>query len=181
MLIPPQNESSEMPFKNPQAAVRIMQILILSLMLGMLIFAGIAVLVNSQPRPEQKVLNSPIVFTVLGVIAAVINIVLRIFVPGLVSTAVLKNIAKKRGPGNITKLDIYPAYLNGLLVGAALLEGAAFFNIVAVLITREYWTLGVAGVLFALMAAAFPTFDRVDYWAEEQLRDLQRDPPVINQ
>lgn len=181
MFIPPQNKSSEMRFNNPQAAVRIMQILILSLMLGILIFAGIAVFVNSQARPQQKVLTSPLVFTVLGIIAAVINIVLRLFVPGLVSTAVLGNIAKKRGQDNITKLDVYPAYLSGLLVGAALLEGAAFFNIVAVLITREYWTLGVAGVLLALMAAAFPTLDRVDYWAEEQLRDLQRDPPVISQ
>lgn len=68
-------------------------------------------------------------------------------------------------------------YQTRLIVGLAVLEGAALFNLIAYLIEGRWWSLAVAAVLVAFMLAAFPTRARLRRWVEdrEQLRTFGPD------
>lgn len=175
----PQNRASNIQFKSPQSAVRIMQLVVLALMLGVMVFTGLVVFLNSLPLAGPK-RGIPVALPYFGIIGAIVNIVLRLVVPGFVTASIIKAAAQQNAERDITKLELYPAYFVGLIVGAALLEGAAFFNIVIALMTSQSWSFVVVGVLLVMMAATFPTMERVDNWAEEELRQLRLDPPKLN-
>jgi hypothetical protein len=74
------------------------------------------------------------------------------------------------------------AYLNQLIVGAAMHEGVAFFAGVAYLVEKNPIALAVALVLIAGLIARFPTASRVERWIEQQQEKLREDqlqaPPV---
>jgi hypothetical protein len=67
------------------------------------------------------------------------------------------------------------AYLNQLIVGAAMNEGAAFFTVIAYLIEKNPIALAVALVLIAGLIARFPTAGRVERWIEQQQEKLRED------
>ena len=66
-------------------------------------------------------------------------------------------------------------YQTQLIVGAALLEGAAFFAGIAFMLERDPIAAGMALVLLAVLAARFPTRDRIEAWLEQQLGLLQEE------
>ena len=66
-------------------------------------------------------------------------------------------------------------YLNQLIIGAAINEGAAFFAGVAYLLERNPIALAVALVLIAGVIARFPTANRVERWIEQQQEKLRED------
>jgi len=55
----------------------------------------------------------------------------------------------------------------------AMLEGAAFFNLVVYIVTALAWPLVIAGILVMLMALSFPTPGGVDSWIERRFEELQ--------
>ena len=59
------------------------------------------------------------------------------------------------------------------IIESALVEGAAFFNLIAFLTVGEWWSLGIAGVLLAVLLVPFPTYDRVENWVRYQLELLE--------
>ncbi len=67
------------------------------------------------------------------------------------------------------------AYLNQLIVGAAMNEGAAFFAGVAYLIEKNPIALAIGLVLIAGVIARFPTASRVERWIEQQQEKLRED------
>jgi hypothetical protein len=67
------------------------------------------------------------------------------------------------------------AYLQQLIVGAALNEGAAFFAAIVYLIGKNSIALGLALVLIAGLVARFPTEGRVERWIERQQEKLVED------
>jgi hypothetical protein len=71
--------------------------------------------------------------------------------------------------------DMDLAFLNQLIVGAAMLEGAAFFAGVAYLVERNPIALAVALVLLAALVARFPTANRVERWTERQREKLREE------
>ncbi len=66
-------------------------------------------------------------------------------------------------------------YLNQLIIGAAINEGAAFFAGVAYLVEKNPIALAVALVLIAGVIARFPTANRVERWIEQQQEKLRED------
>lgn len=160
---------------DPRQLVRTMQIICGALMMGVLSFLGVAAFIRFgkgvQPAPAF-----PIVAYIAAGMAALM-IIVRFVVPLLVTKTAIRQITTIRPLNDIRKLDLYGVYQTQMIVGCALLEGAAFFNLVAFIIHGELWTLGIVAVLLAIMAANFPTLERVDGWADDQLRQLQLNPP----
>jgi hypothetical protein len=72
-------------------------------------------------------------------------------------------------------VDMDLAYLNQLIVGAAMLEGAAFFGGVAYLVERNPIALAVALVLLAALVARFPTANLAERWTERQREKLREE------
>ncbi|HVX60236.1 MAG TPA: hypothetical protein VHC19_06540, partial [Pirellulales bacterium] len=60
-------------------------------------------------------------------------------------------------------------------IAVAILEGAAFFLVVAYQLERNPLALAVAIPLIIVIAAHFPTPARVAEWVERQLRRLDED------
>jgi hypothetical protein len=60
-----------------------------------------------------------------------------------------------------------------LIVTLALLEGAAFFNLISVMIEHHVISLIAAIALLGLMAVRFPSRTKVSWWVQDRLRDLQ--------
>jgi len=146
---------SHPPSSSPEQTVRAAQIITIALVMGVVTFAVIAVLFVGalQPPPDGRLISG------LGAGFAVIAFVMHLVVPAMIARPQAQFTDEKQ---------LYGAYLGKTIIGPALLEGAAFFNIVALIIEHNWWSLAIAGGLVFWMLAMFPTRTRVDHWVETQ-------------
>jgi hypothetical protein len=103
--------------------------------------------------------------TTLSLIAAVFAMAMlaaHVVVPSLVARPAKPQRAEDDGAG------LCGIYQTRMIIGLALLEGAAFFNLVACLVEHNWWSLVIAGCLVVWMLALFPTRTRVEQWIENQ-------------
>ena len=124
-----------------------------------------------QPREESLLLPG-----IAAGFAAILFVVRMVVLP-LIVRENLQQAATRKPIEELDKIDLYGVYQTRMIVGCAMLEDAALFNIIAFFMAGQLWTLGIVGLLLALMALMFPTIDKVDSWADEQLRQLRLDPP----
>jgi hypothetical protein len=166
--------------------VRTMQIIVLGLMLGVAIFAGIGcVLVfgeqnqagpqnGNQPAGDDEVAAPhPVIVAYIGAALAGIMVAARFIVPPIIGRALISEVARGRKFESLSKESFFPVYQTKLIVASAMLEGVALFNIVAFIAIRQTWSLGIVVGLFLLLGAGFPTLERLEAWSEDQLRELQ--------
>lgn len=122
---------------------------------GVIAFVLIAVIVVgalSEP-PSGNIIS------LVGVVLTASQLGLALFVPDLVAGR--SNQQQSQMPDEVQP---YGVFMTRHLIRLALLEGAAFFNIVATFIEHNWWSLGIAGVLVGWMLTNFPTRNRVERW-----------------
>lgn len=147
------------PVSSPEQSVRVMQIIAGALVMGAISFAAVAVFVRlAVQNPDEGWTVSS-----LGAFGAAMMLSAQLVVPNAIS----RSIAPKQ-ESVASNSSFCTAYLSGLMVGLALLEGAAFFNLVAYIIEGNWWSLAITGVLVFAMLAKFPTSTRVQHWIETQ-------------
>lgn len=147
----------------PDARIRVMQIIAGALIAGVVVF-GIVV-VFALGALNQPPVEGTIKYMALGFI------VLELVPFALVPTFVTGDSITRAQPGNRLLEGeglAYGPYQARMIIRFALLEGAAFFNLVAVIIEHHWWNLAAAGALAFLMLLMFPTRTRVDQWIETQ-------------
>lgn len=134
-----------------------------TLIFGVFAFGAVAIALRLEDAPEQKSLLS----IIAAAFAAGTVIVRQVVLGVLVGQAVPKDSQ----PTTATSFQLYQTRL---IVGLALLEGAAFFNEVAYLIEGHWWSFLVVAALLTWMLASFPTHGRLRQWIEdrEQLKSL---------
>jgi hypothetical protein len=154
--------------------LRTMRIILLALVLGVVIFFVIAVVMRgqgAQPAPPTPLL------TYLGLGLAGVQIVLSALIPGLIVTGGRRQLARTpqsaAAPDDLRKL--LGLYQTRLIVGSALLEGAAFFLLVAYLVEGDLAALGGVVVLVALLLVRFPTRPGLESWLAEQQERLSQE------
>jgi len=157
------------------------QIIALALLSGALTFLAIALLVPlgiAWPQDQEPVLT----WISLGVGAVLL--VLALVVPDVIGRRQRRllrsapaQIAGRHGPIILPPpgpaRDAYAgaaSFLVRLLVRLALLEGGTFLALIVHLLERQWPSLVLAVLLMGLMAANFPTRDRLERWLN------QRDP-----
>ncbi len=168
-----------------QPTVRTCQIMIGSMIMGVLSFLAIILFVITDALGNSAL---PVI-TYLAVAVGFVNLALSFVIPKLNADRARRRIALE-GPTPITKggpseaKQAYPAsdtaklaqnYQTQLIIGAALLEGGAFFAAIAYMLARNPLALATAIVLLATLAALFPTSDRVNAWLDRQLELLQEE------
>jgi hypothetical protein len=136
------------------------QIIAAALIVGPLIFAGIAYGATIGQPPGDALLG----YIAVGFSA--MALVMSLVIPGVVISQKLRTLGGQ-GSG-IPTAAFFAAYQTQVIVRSALLEGAAFFCCIAYMSTRLWWTLGTALVLLAVMAVFFPTRSRFDDWVRQQ-------------
>jgi hypothetical protein len=157
---------------NFEGSVRGMQIIAVALMSGVLFFLGI-VLMSTQG--DVLSFKQPEIITIIAAGFGLLMIVNHFVIPGIIASTQLKQLISNdfTGSEEATRIDkLVGVYRIQFIIGLALLEGAAFFNLIALMIGNSGFSLCTAGVLFALMLMRFPTRDKVSFWVQDKLREL---------
>ena len=148
----------------PESVGRISQIIAGALIMGVLTFACVAFFV-AKGEPAQ----SPML-ALVGAGMAAMAVVVRFIVPTIIvngAKARLKEVADAD-----LMIQLAGIYQTKMIVGMAVLEGAAFFNLVAYISEKQFWSYGVVAFLVGVMAISFPSQGQFESWAEEMKRDL---------
>ena len=123
---------------------------------GVVAFATVAIVLRlGEPAEAARLLS------LIGAIGGFVLVLVRQLIVGL-----LGGRAASLKPGQ--PYGAFAPYVSRMIVGLAILEGAAFFNLVCYLIEGHWWSLAVVGVLLVLMLAAFPTRTRLRYWLADR-------------
>ncbi len=187
-----------LPENDPEAiepVVRTLQIIVASLVMGVVTFLVIVVgfvprFIGPQGGPAGGI--PPVGFggmqliTMAALFMGLSALVMSYVLPGVLVTSGRRQIARERkipeagkklsptvqasDPGRLLSL-----FQNQLIVGAALAEGGAFFAVIAYMLERHPAALVMAAVLLAVLMSRFPTRDRVAAWLDRQLVLLQEE------
>jgi hypothetical protein len=168
---------SEPQSENLGPHVRTLQIIVASLVMGVILFGGYVVLfAPAQAKPGA---NGQIL-TLLSMVVGASGLVLSPLIAGIMARAQIRGIAsgtwQPSQPGrpapdtDAGRLAI--VYSTKTIVGAALCEGPCLLALVAYLVERQWPALLAAGVLVAALLWHLPTYDRVSNWIEDGLRQV---------
>lgn len=164
--------------------VRVMQIIIMALAMGIVSFAVIVGVVF-KPQPQ----NQPPMMAYIAVAFTMVVLGVRTVVPGIFAASQRKQLISENGnsgsrahyglPTNATDGDkLLFAFQTKTIIEGALLEGPAFFLLISYMTTGQWWVLGIVFALLAVMGLQFPTRDRAEEWVNRQLEllELERRP-----
>ncbi|HET6326049.1 MAG TPA: hypothetical protein VFG04_15335 [Planctomycetaceae bacterium] len=140
------------------------QIIAAALIVGPLVFAGIAFVSNLGQAPGDETLG----YIAVGFSA--LALIMSLVIPKIATNQKLRTLGVQGS--EVTTTALFAAFQTQVIIRSALLEGAAFFCCVAYMATHVWWTLGTALALLAVMAVFFPTRGRFDDWVREQ-RELR--------
>lgn len=154
--------------ENAQQLLRMGRIIVSALAFGPLAFAGVVVVLAGKEL-GQPLGTVPLVSYMAAGIGA-LNLVLSQIIP-LVGTAQFRK--KLAGQGTVTPDDLLPGYQVQTIIGSALLEGAALFNLVACLVEKQTWSLGFAAVLVFGILLRIPSATKMEAWVKNQLELLE--------
>jgi hypothetical protein len=159
--------------------LRVMQIIAGSLLTGVAVFLAVVlftVLVQNNGQgmlPPRRLPIQSLVAVAMSAVCAPLAFVL----PRMQTHSALRRITTgtwQVPPGANPKAfatggaKLMAVRLATMVVGLALLEGAAFMGCIAYLLEAQALALGVIGVAAALMLCKFPTENRVRAWLERQ-------------
>jgi len=165
---------------------RVAQIVVAGLILGCLTFGVIAVFqagqFGGQPGPIPKLL------TYLAIGFAVAALLTRAVVGSVIAATGRRRIAEgtwspssQAGPVNKELIEqtgdagkLAAVFMTRTIVLGALLEGPAFFLLIAHLIEATPESLIGAAVLVLLLVLSFPTHGRMVSWIEGQLHEIEQ-------
>lgn len=155
---------------NPNQIVFVMQIITVSMVMGIVVFLGILLIITQGQQPKQP----NITYMALGAgIAAIIgHIAFRLPIDS-------RRLEEFQNDGGFDPhseevfTELAPRYQAEHIIKNALLEGAAFFNGVAYLVETIWWSLAMMGLLILLILIRFPTQTRIRNWIERKTLALQ--------
>ena len=152
--------------------VRGMQIIAFALMMGVLIFMGITLVIT------QAQFNGPVeIMTMIGLGFAGLMAVNHVVIPKIIVATQLNQFRATTSSETASDQKVkrlIGIYRTGLILAMAMLEGAAFFNLIALMLDRSPASLAVVAVLIFMMAFQFPMTTRVTWWIHNELRELNQ-------
>jgi hypothetical protein len=158
---------------NFEQQLRVMQIIAGALMMGVITFLGVVLVITKGNVLGQ---GNPGIVTMIAAGFAGLMIVNHLVIPSIITKARLNQIKSQDSDGQNSELklaSLLSIYRMQLIITLAFLEGAAFFNLVSVMIENHVISLIAAIVLLGLMAVRFPTRTKVSWWVQDRLRELQ--------
>ncbi len=149
---------------SPESVGRTAMIITGALIQGVVIFASVAYFIG-KGEPVQ-----PPMISFIGAGTALMMVVMRFVLP----TVIVNGAKAKLKEASDTDLmsQLASLYVTKTVVGMALLEAGAFFNLVAYVADKQLWSYGVVAFLLGVMAISFPSQGQFESWAEEMKRDL---------
>jgi hypothetical protein len=147
----------------------ISRVIVLALASGVVTFGAIALIIGGldTQAPLQ-------VLTVMSAIFGGGALVMGFVLPTLFVTAQVRQIASEPGEGSRSgdAKRLAMAFHTKTILSCALLEGAAFLALIAVMIEHHLAGLVVAAVLLTAILSHFPSPPGVTEWIDERLRQV---------
>lgn len=151
--------------KKVLAALQVQRIIVFALSMGVLMFGFVVLLQKSLPPVGVQLAPWPL--SPIAIFVAVSAIGMSFIVPQLLRQA--KERAAEASSTKFSPWQIAQQMQVEKIVGCALLEGAAFLNLVAVMMQPSMVNLGVAAFLWLLIVSRVP-FSADQFLAEIQAR-----------
>lgn len=162
-------DSSSRNEPNPQN-LRQLQIIVGALVTGCVVFLAITQVVDHQGEALDK--GQTPIQTYIAIVYAVMSLAARVVAPGVMVSAGRKRIVGA-GDEDLDESRVRESLMQLLLtktiVGAAIIEGATFFMLIAHMIEGMPLTLVLAVALIVVLAFHMPTRSGVTHWIEDQL------------
>ncbi len=170
----------------PQALhpLQILQLITGALIVGLLVFAGVAVFLGQEGGPvEEQPAESTLTYVLL--LLALADLAVWTVLPARVAQGQVSRIAAgawrppaamvpgARPPGTDAEklLSVFQAKT---ILANGLLEALGFFAGVVYMIEGRTLALGVLALVVGLMVVSFPTSERAKHWVEPHLAQLRR-------
>lgn len=168
-------------------AIMTLRIIVMALTTGVVAFAITAIVIRRQ-QAAAPANDADGLLTTLGIAAVPVAFLLSRFLPGIFVAKARgqiasgqfgfpseSNLAQTGGPqSSLVQLGddgkLFTVYQTNTIISAALLDGAAFLNIVAFLLGGSLIALGLGLLLALAIVAMFPRVSRVVEWIEAQRR-----------
>jgi hypothetical protein len=161
--------------------VRTLQIIVMALAAGVFTFGLVMVL---RPDGGLKPLDPQAIVSIVMAAVSLLLIPSRLIVPAMVLRSGRQRIARGSEPvvtrrsAETHMPDSEQAKLLMLLhtttiIGAALLEAAAFANLTGFMLEGQVYSLVLAALMLLGILLAIPTRNRVDAWLDVQSRRVQ--------
>jgi hypothetical protein len=158
-------------------AIRPMQIIVTAMGSGAIMFLVVAIVVAKPAAAQPLIAYMAVAFAVAAFAAWLV-------VPGVIANKACQAIAAGHTPSAAVQANVSHdadvvtqlagVFQTRLIIASALLEGAAFFNLVAYLLEGQYLSLGIASVLILLILSQFPTRGRLSVWVSHQMENIEQ-------
>jgi hypothetical protein len=164
--------------------LRVTRIIISALVIGVVV-CGVVFVAMRQQQNQPAAADPFITYIALGF--AAFQVMLQAVVPGLMTTGLRRQIAAGKWPPANPGRPVPPddlgklcgLFQTRLIVGAALVEGAAFFLLIAYFLEGSELALAGAGVMLALLLVRFPTRPGLESWLSDQHELLRQDRMAV--
>ena len=145
-----------------KTSIQTMQIIAAALMMGVVMFGGVAVVIQAG---NEELINQE-EFPLL-LIVAVVFAVMEMGVRQVLLMAFdnkLKTEIQDYKEGESSAEDFLGLYQTRLIISMALCEGAAFFGIIVYIVEGHWGGLALAAFMLIIMATSFPTENKFRSW-----------------
>ncbi|WP_417384687.1 hypothetical protein [Gimesia sp.] len=164
--------SRELPQITLQQRQMMMTVIWLALIMGVVTFGIVVTFIGLKEEPGKGL---PVI-TYLGMGLAALMLVLRMFLPNMIARNQFKQAMQEaRKEGNQDEEQMlgifYQIFMVRLIIGLALLEGAAMLNLVAVMVENQPLAFIPVVILLLVMIASMPTKSKLDGWIRNQMEN----------
>jgi hypothetical protein len=144
---------------------------------GVFVFLAIVLFVVKSDPPQ----GSPLLTCIglgFGALALVFAFIVPVFVGGTIKRALVDGRrvelpAQYKAPAEVGIIgNLLFLFQTRLIVGYAILEGAAFFNLVAYMLERQDVNLAMVGLLLGAMLVKFPTRGKLVSLLTDETRSI---------
>lgn len=143
-------------------SIQTMQIITAALMMGVVMFGGVAVVIQSGN--DQVVENNELpILLIVAFVFTVIELGARQVVL-IVFNQKLKTEIQDYKEGESSAEEFLGLYQTRLIISMALCEGAAFFGLIVYMIEGHWGGLAIAAFLLIIMGTSFPTENKFREW-----------------
>lgn len=169
--------TNQLPQITPQQRLTMMFVIWAALIMGVVTFGVIVGIIgqNNEPGDDLPIL------TYLGLGMAALMLVLRTFVPELVGRNLFRQAMEKIKAEQIQDEEqvlatYYQIFMTRMIIGLALLEGAAMLNLVAIMVEQNFIAYVPVGILLLVMLASMPSKSKLDGWIRNQMENYNLEP-----
>jgi hypothetical protein len=163
-------------------SLRGMKIVVAALVMGVLMFGCVTLLSSGEANPGRQS-----ILAFLGLIFAAAAFIAREIASNVFVASQRKKIvggtwgvdsqyAHLLPNGATTEEKLVLVYQSRLIIRAAILEGACFFNLVAFMIDHQWWSFAIAAVFAAINLSTIPSRNGLLNWIDQQIELMTLEP-----